>query len=104
MKIKVGDTVLLIGGKDKGREGKVLKVFPSDKSVVVEGLNMYKKHRKAMLNQPGGIVDRARPLDVSKVAVVCPQCKKPSRIGYEVDNEMNRKIRFCKKCGKPIDK
>lgn len=101
IKFKIGDTVKVTAGKDKGREGKIELVLPKKDSVVIPEVNMYKKHIKG---QQGGIkagmYDIPRPLNVAKIALVCPNCKKQTRIGIEVKGES--KVRVCKKCGKQI--
>jgi large subunit ribosomal protein L24 len=99
-KIKVGDTVKVISGKDKGREGKVEKILPKKKSAVVVGVNMYKRHLKGFQGQKGGIHDIARPILISKVILICPNCKKATRVGVKIEKE--EKLRICKKCNKKI--
>lgn len=97
MKIKKGDTVLIISGKDKGRTGKVIKALPKENKVIVEGLNLVKKHlRPKRSGEKGQIVSIPQPLYVSKVKLICPKCKKPTRVGYEISND--QKFRKCKKC------
>jgi len=97
MKIKKGDTVLVIAGKDKGREGKVERVYRKAGKVLIPGINMYKRHVKKSEQMPqGGIVSLPRPLPVCKVMLICPVCKKPTRVGYRI--EKNKKFRVCKKC------
>ena len=101
MKLRVGDNIKVVLGKDKGREGKVEKVYPKENSVLVTGVNLYKKHVKG--NQGGvkaGIYDIPRALNVAKVALICPNCKKITRI--KVVKEKNEINRFCKKCNKKI--
>lgn len=100
LKIKVGDTVKIVAGKDKGREGKVEMVLPKSDSVVVPEVNMYKKHVKGQQGQKGGMYDLPRPLNVAKVALICPNCKKITRVGFE--EVKGEKIRVCKKCKKQI--
>lgn len=101
MKIKKGDTVQVITGKDKGRKGKVERVYPKSEKVMVETINMFKRHVKKSEQAPkGGIVEVSRPLPVSNVMMVCPKCKKPSRIGY-VRTE-GKKTRVCKSCQKEL--
>jgi len=97
MKIIKGDQVKVLIGKDKGRSGQVVVCLPRKNKIVVKGLNMFKKHIKATQNQSGGIVEREAPLQVSKVALVCPNCKKTTRVGYQVDKS-GQKYRICKKC------
>ena len=101
MKIRKGDTVLIISGKDKGREGKVLKVFPKANQIVVEGMNLKKKHRKPRkTGEKGQVVEVSQPMDVSNVKLICPKCKKATRVGYKIVE--GKKYRICKKCGQEI--
>ncbi|MEW6725136.1 MAG: 50S ribosomal protein L24 [Bacillota bacterium] len=104
LSVKKGDTVSVIAGKSKGKKGKVLRTEPSIGRVVVEGVNMVKKHQKP--NQKimqGGIIDKEAPIDVSNVMLVCKGCGKPTRTGHkELDN--GKTVRFCRKCGEVIDK
>ena len=101
LKFKKGDTVKIISGKDKGREGKIEKIFPKQETVLIPGINIYKKHVKGYGQQKGGIYDLPRPLPFAKIAVVCPECKKLTRIGFrKIEKE---KVRVCKKCNKEID-
>lgn len=97
MKILKDDNVKILIGKDKGREGKVVRTFPKKNLVVVQGLNTFKKHVKPSQNQKGGIVVKERPILVSKVTLVCPNCKKTTRVGFTLDKAGN-KYRICKKC------
>ena len=97
MKIIKGDTVKVMIGKDKAREGQVLAVYPKKDSVLVKGLNMFKKHIKGQQGQQGGIIDKERALQASKVMVVCPSCKKTTRVAYQVDKS-GQKTRICRKC------
>jgi len=97
MKILKGDKVKVLIGKDKGREGEVIKSFPKKSSVVVKGLNMFKKHVKPTQGRAGGIVEKERAIYISKVVLVCPECKKTTRVGYKVDKS-GAKYRICKKC------
>lgn len=101
MKIKKGDEVIVTLGKDKGKKGKIEKVFPKANSVVVTGVNVYKRHTKKQSQEgKGQIVELTKPLMVSKVALVCPNCKKPTRIGYRFEGK--EKKRICKKCQKEL--
>lgn len=102
MKIKTKDKVRLLAGKDKGREGTVEKVFPKRGKVLVSRVNIYKKHAKSAPGRPGGIIDLARPLSASNVALICPACGKLTRVGYRVNQD--KKVRICKKCKGVIDK
>ena len=101
IKIRVGDKVKVTAGKDKGREGKIEKIFPGKSSVLIPGINLYKKHVKGAQGQKGGIYDIPRPLPFAKVAVVCPKCKKATRVGFRVLEK--EKVRVCRKCGKEMD-
>lgn len=104
MKLKKGDQIIITAGKDKGRKGKIERVYPKDERVLVAGLNVYKKHVKAQSKEkPGGVIDLSRPLPVAKVALICPKCKKPTRIGYHLAKEKKEKRRLCKKCQELID-
>ena len=97
MKLKKGDKIKIMAGKDKGRDGVIEKVFKKSGKVVVPSINLYKKHVKKSEQMPqGGVVEVPRPLDSSKVALICPHCKKPTRIGYELDK--GKKYRICKRC------
>ncbi len=100
MKIKNQDTIIVLIGDDAGRQGQVTKVFPKENKILVDGINTYKRHLRAQGNQEGGVVTISRPIASSKVAVVCPHCKKSTRIGFEGIGK--EKVRVCKKCGKPI--
>ncbi len=97
MKIKKGDTVQFITGKDKGKSGKVTHVFKKEEKLTVEGLHMFKKHvRPRRQGEKGEVVSLARPVPVSNVMIVCPSCHTPTRIGYRTSGEA--KVRECKKC------
>lgn len=97
MKIKKNDKVTIQTGKDRGKSGVVEKVYPKQNSILITGLNLYKKHvRKSEQMPKGGIVEVARPLDIAKVGLVCPHCKMIVRIGYQI--ESGKKSRICKKC------
>ena len=99
-KIKKGDKVKILLGKDSGREGSVDKVLGKTNQVVVSGVNIYKRSVKKMGETQGGIIDLVKPVDISNVVLVCPNCNKPTRVGFKV--EKDSKIRICKKCGKEI--
>jgi len=101
MKIKKGDKVKIIAGKDRGREGVVEKVMPKRRKVVVTGYNLYKKHiRPRREGEKGGVIEIARPLDIAKIALICPKCKKATRVGYKIQGR--EKFRICRKCGEKI--
>ena len=102
-RIKKGDSVVVLSGKDKGRTGTVAKVMPKDGKVVVDGVNVAARHRKpTQANPQGGIMTMEAPLNVSNVMLVCPNCGKPTRVS--IDRTSGKMVRVCKKCGKPIDK
>lgn len=102
-KFKKGDTIKVTSGKDRGREGKIEKTFPQESKILVLGVNVYKKHIKATVaaDKKGGIYDIARPLDVAKVALLCPHCKKVTRAGFKTVDD--KKSRVCKKCDRFLD-
>ncbi len=102
MKIKAGDNIIVLIGKDKNRQGQVLKVLTQKKKALVKGVNVFKKHLKSTQNKPGGIIDREMPIYLSKLALVCPLCKKPTRVGYSIDST-GKKVRICRKCRGLID-
>jgi len=103
-KLKKGDSVKILIGKDKGREGKIEMIFPKKDTVLIPGVNIYKKHvkKEAARDNKGGIYEIPRPIAISKVALVCPKCKKTTRVGWQIVK--NKKERVCKKCKKLIDK
>lgn len=97
MKFKKGDEIIVTIGKDKGRKGKIESTLPESNSVVVAGVNMYKRHMKRRDEKhPGGIIEKPRALSVGKIALVCPKCGKQTRVGYSKTGE--DKYRICKKC------
>ena len=101
-RIKTGDTVKVIAGRDRGRVGKVKKVYPEKKRVLVEEINVVKRHLRARgPNEPAGIVEMAAPIHISNVMLVCPNCGEPTRVGY-MRLEDGTKVRVCKKCGEVI--
>src|SRR3989344_4008317 len=100
LKFKIGDTVKITSGKDKGREGKIEKIDPKNRSVLIPGINIYKKHVKGMPGQKGGIYDIPKPLPFSKFAIICPKCNKLTRIGFKMVGK--EKLRFCNKCKKEL--
>jgi large subunit ribosomal protein L24 len=120
MKLKKGDTVQMLAGKDRGKQGRILEARPRDGKVLIENLNMFKKHQKPRPIRdasrmggtqiaPGGIIDRAAPVSASNVMLVCPTCKLPTRIGYrfkEGKGGEQIKVRVCKRdgCEQEIDK
>ena len=100
--VKTGDTVVVLSGKDKGKKGQVMAVSPKEGKVIVEKVNMVSKHVKPKkMGEPGGIIKAEGAMYASKVQVVCPRCKKPTRVGHKV-NEDGSKDRLCKKCGETL--
>ncbi|OGD09274.1 50S ribosomal protein L24 [Candidatus Amesbacteria bacterium RIFOXYB1_FULL_44_23] len=101
MKIKKGDNVQILTGKDRGRQGKVERVFVKELTLLIPGLNQYKKHRKPQgEGKPGEILTLDKPIAVSKVALVCTKCKQLTRVGYRFVDD--KKIRVCRKCDADI--
>ncbi len=104
MKIKKGDTVKILLGKDSGKTGVVDRVLAKKGKVVISGLNLYKRHVKKQGHPPaggeGGVIEIVKPLNISNVALVCSGCKKTTRVGFKFEG--SDKVRFCKKCGKGI--
>jgi large subunit ribosomal protein L24 len=100
MKIHKEDTVQIMLGKDRGKSGRVLRVLGSESKILVEGVNTFKRHVKKMQNIEGGIVDITKPVNISNVMIVCPNCKKLTRVGYKITD--GEKSRICKKCQKPL--
>ena len=101
MKIKKGDRVVVLQGKDRGKQGVVMRSLPSSGKVIVEGVNIAKKHQKPTRStMQGGIIDKDMPLDVSNVAIVCPK-DGATRVGYKL-TEGGAKARICRKCGQEL--
>ena len=99
LKIKKGDRVRVLTGKDRGKEGTVLRAMPSEGKLIVEGVNTAKKHQKpTRVNQSGGIIDRDMPIPVANVAVLSPGDGRPTRVGYKVQPD-GSKVRVCKRTG-----
>jgi large subunit ribosomal protein L24 len=102
MKIKKGDTVIVLSGKDEGKKGKVLEVFPKDGTLIVERMNVAKRHQRPTRDFQGGIIEKALPLVVSKVMLVCPRCSEPTRVKKKESE--GRMVRACGCCGEIVDK
>lgn len=101
MKLRKDDLVKVTGGKDKGKTGKILKVVPTEDKVLVENVNQYKRHiKRNVQGQKSEIVTISKPLPVASVALICPKCKKQTRVGYQEIKGV--KVRICKKCGKEV--
>ena len=102
LNVKKGDTVVVLSGKDKGKEGKVIAAMPKKGKVVVEGANKVKRHTKPNQKAPqGGILVKEMPLHACKVQLICPACKKATRVAHKEVN--GKSVRACKKCGEVID-
>lgn len=102
--VKKGDVVQVITGKDKGKKGKVLEVIPKTQRVIVEGVNMVKRHQRPTRELPqGGIMEKEAPIASSNVMVFCNKCNNPTRIGRKFLDD-GTKVRYCKKCGEVLDK
>jgi large subunit ribosomal protein L24 len=99
MKVKKGDTVVVISGNDRGKSGKVLKVEPDTRKIIVEGVHFIKKHtRPSQRSQKGGIVEKEAPIHMSNVLVYCPKCEQGVRVGTKGLTD-GRHVRYCRKCG-----
>ncbi len=98
LKIRKGDRVRVLTGKDRGKEGEVMRALPRDRKLIVDGVNVAKKHqRPTRATQQGGIIDKDMPIPVANVALVCPSCGKPTRVGYKFD-KAGQKTRVCRRC------
>jgi large subunit ribosomal protein L24 len=104
MKVRKGDDVIVLSGRDKGKKGSVLRVLREDNRVVVQGVNVVKRHTKPSAASPGGIVEREAPIHVSNVAHVDPADGKATRVGFKFLDDGNRKVRFAKRSGEVIDR
>jgi large subunit ribosomal protein L24 len=102
LKLKKGDRVVVLSGKDKGKSGEIIRTLPKEGKVIVDGVNVAKKHQRATkATMQGGIIDKDMPVPVANVALICPSCGKPTRVGFKIDND-GTKVRSCKKCGGEI--
>lgn len=102
LNVKKGDTVVVLSGKDKGKQGKIIQALPKKSQVIVEDVNKVKRHTKPSLKAPqGGILAKEMPLNVCKVQLVCPACNKPTRIAHKSVDGKN--LRVCKHCGEVVD-
>ena len=99
MKIRKGDRVVVLKGKDRGKEGTVMRVLPTEGKVIVDGVNVAKKHQKPTKStMQGGIIDKDMPIDASNVAIVSPKDGKATRVGYKIEDD-GTKVRICKRTG-----
>jgi large subunit ribosomal protein L24 len=101
--VKKNDLVMVIAGKDKGKTGKVLKVIKKKDRVIVEKVNIVKKHVRPSAKSKGGILERESPIHISNVMIYCEKCQRPVRVGRKI-LEDGKKVRYCKKCNEVIDK
>ncbi len=101
--VKKGDTVMVTTGKDKSKTGKVLQILPKKDGLLVEGLNIIKRHTRARGNEPGGIVEKESPIHISNVLIYCGKCKKGVRTSVSTLDD-GKKARVCVKCGESFDK
>lgn len=102
MRLKKGDTVIVLSGKDKGKKGKILNVFPEEGKVVVERVNVVKKHQRPTRNFQGGIIEKPLSFFASKVMLVCPRCNQPTRVTINIIQD--KRTRTCRECEEIIDK
>ena len=103
LKIKRGDNVVVVSGRDKGRTGEVLRVLPAEARIIVQGVHIAKRHTRPRMGEPGGIVEKELTIHISNVAHIDPQSRKPTRIGYKT-LEDGRKVRFARRSGEVIDR
>ncbi|OLE33901.1 MAG: 50S ribosomal protein L24 [Alphaproteobacteria bacterium 13_1_20CM_3_64_12] len=103
LKIKKDDNVVVISGRDKGKQGKVLRVFPAEERAVVQGVHIARRHSKPSMGDPGGIVEKELKIHISNLAHIDPQTNKPTRVGYKF-LDGGRKVRIARRSGEVIDK
>ena len=103
MKIKKGDSVVVISGRDKGKTGEVLRVLPTESRVVVQGVNLARRHTRPRMGEPGGIIEKELSIHISNVAHIDPQSRRPTRVGFRY-LEGGRKVRFARRSGEVIDR
>ena len=103
LKIKKGDNVVVLSGRDKGKSGEVLRVYPAEARAIVQGVHIARRHSKPRMGDPGGIVEKELTIHVSNLAHVDPQSGKPTRVGYKF-LEDGRKVRFARRSGEMLDK
>ena len=101
LKVKKGDQVVVITGREKGKRGEILKVLREENRVIVQGVNMAQRHQKQSMQQEGGIVQKELAIHVSNVALIDPKTDKPTRVGYKMDGE--RKVRVARRSGEALD-
>ena len=103
LKIKKGDNVVVIAGRDKGKTGEVLRVLPAEARIIVQGVHVAKRHTRPRMGDPGGIVEKELTIHISNVAHIDPQSRKPTRVGYKTFED-GRKVRFARRSGEVIDR
>ena len=103
LKIKKGDNVVVITGRDKGKTGEVLRVFPAQLRAIVQGINLAKRHTRPRMGDPGGIVEKELTIHISNIAHIDPQSRKPTRVGFRRLGD-GRKVRFARRSGEVIDR
>lgn len=102
IRVKKGDNVLIIAGKDKGKQGTIERVFPKLGKIVVTGVNITKRHLKPSRKNPhGGIIDKLSPIDVSNIVVICPRCSQPTKMSFKIT--AGQKMRLCRKCKESLN-
>ena len=102
LRVRKNDNVLILSGNHKGKKGKVLKVFPDTKRIIVEGVNLIKRHtRPSQKNPKGGVIEKEASINISNVMVICTKCNSPARIGSKI-LEDGKHVRICKKCGEML--
>ena len=103
MRLKTGDKVIVITGSNKGKEGTITKVLRDENKVIVEGVNIIKKHQKGNGQETGGIIEREAPINASNVMLIDPKTKKPTRVGVTINEKTNKKVRVSKKSNEKFD-
>jgi large subunit ribosomal protein L24 len=103
LRIKKGDSVIVISGRDKGKTGEVLRVLPAESRAIVQGINVAKRHTRPRMGDPGGIVEKELAIHISNIAHIDPQSSKPTRVGYKYLAD-GRKVRFARRSGEVIDR
>jgi large subunit ribosomal protein L24 len=103
LKVKKGDSVVVISGRDKGKTGEVVRVLPTESRVVVQGVNLARRHTRPRMGEPGGIIEKELSIHISNVAHIDPQSRRPTRVGFRY-LEGRRKVRFARRSGEVIDR
>lgn len=95
-KFKKGDEIIVTSGRDKGKKSKIDRVLSRENKIMASGINVYKRHKKVSQNKAAGIYEIIRPIDVAKIAIICPKCSKQTKVGFKIEGKT--KLRICKKC------